>query len=474
MPRLSTNAGAAVLAAALAASASGVGADPQRPPAGVTFAETIAPILHRHCASCHRPGEAAPFALLTYEDAARRARLIAEVTASRLMPPWHAAHGYGEFADERRLSDDEIGAIAAWAKSGTPRGDLSKLPAAPVFADGWQLGTPDLILEMPEAFEVPADGPDLYRNFALATGLTEDRYVRAIEFRPSARQVVHHALFQYVRGGSTEALGRDGRPGFGGSMPVTFVQRFSPSGDLGGWAVGTTPREYPDGLSLPLPKGSDLVLQMHFHPSGRVERERARVGLYFADAPPSRRVLTPAIPGLFGLVAGIDIPAGEKHYEIAGTMTLPIDVRVLSVAAHAHYLGKEIRATATLPDGATQPLLWIRDWDFNWQDRYIYRTPVALPRGTRIDVTISYDNSADNPRNPCQPPRRVRWGLQSFDEMGSVRFEMVALAREDEAAWQQWAGEVLKRALQSVAQRNAVKEYGQAQAQFRVQGDPCK
>ena len=439
-------------------------------PGAPTFSATIAPILYANCVTCHRPGEAAPFPLITYDDVKKRGKLIAKVTRSRYMPPWHAVHGYGEFADERRLSDEQIAAIGEWVNKGMPRGDLKQLPTLPQFTDGWQLGKPDLILEMPAGFTVPAGGPDIYRNFALPTGLTEDKWVRAVEFRPSARKVVHHALFSYVRGGAVDKLaGRGGQPGFGGGMPVALVPGFAPAGELGGWAVGTTPRFLPENLARPLAKGSDFILQLHFHPTGRPEVERSVVGLYFADAPPERKLMTPGMPGFFGLLAGIDIPPGEKAFSIKGTLTMSRDVRVISVTAHAHYLGKEFKVAATLPDGSIQPLLWIQDWDFNWQDRYDYKQPVLLPKGTRIDAVITYDNSAENPRNPCNPPRRVEWGVQSLDEMGSVNFLMVAANKEDEAEMTQQGGAALKAAFAKAAQSDIVKRYLSQQQRFLEQ-----
>ena len=432
-----------------------------------TFSAAIAPILYANCVTCHRPGEAAPFPLISYEDVAKRAKLIVKVTGSRYMPPWHAAHGFGDFADERRLTDDQIDVFGRWLKAGMPRGDLSKLPALPQFADGWQLGKPDLILEMPAAFNVPAEGPDIYRNFVLPTGLSDDKWIRAVEFRPSARKVVHHALFSYIRGGAVNAVANaDGQPGFRGGMPVALIPGFAPAGELGGWAVGTTPRFLPEGLARPIAKGSDLILQLHFHPTGKPETEKSVVGLYFSSTPPERRLMTPSIPGFFGLLAGIDIPPGEKAFTIKGVYTLPADMRVLSVTAHAHYLGKDIKATATKPDGSIEPLLWIQDWDFNWQDRYDYKTPVFLPKGTRIDATITYDNSADNPHNPCNPPRRVKWGIQSLDEMGAVGFLMVAANKEDEEALRQQGGAMLKAALKQAAQSDAVKQYLSQQQRF--------
>ena len=446
-----------------------------------TFAETIAPIVFSNCVSCHRAGEAAPFTLTSYDDVAKRADLIVKVTQSRYMPPWKAVEGHGEFLDERRLTDTQIAAIRDWAAAGKPRGDMSKLPPLPTFTDGWQLGKPDLILEMPTAFSVPATGPDIYRNFAIPTGLTEDKWVRAIEFRPSARRAVHHALFSFVRGGAVAKLeGRGGKPGFGGAMPVALVPGFQPAGDLGTWAVGTTPRNFPAGIARRLVKDSDLIIQTHFHPTGKEETEKSTVGIYFADGPPEKRVMTPGIPGFFGALAGIDIPPGEKAFKITGTLPIGRDMHAVSVMAHAHYLGKEIKADATLPDGSTKPLLYIQDWDFNWQDRYDYKEPVFLPKGTRIDISISYDNSADNPRNPCNPPRRVQWGTGSFDEMGSVNFMMVPVSNEVDVEQQQRMAAAIKGAIEKVAASDAMKRYAAEQKRFMEDPtregavDPCK
>jgi mono/diheme cytochrome c family protein len=406
-------------------------------PATPTFSEDVAPILYRNCVTCHRAGEAAPFALITYADAQKHGKQMAKVTKSRYMPPWHAAHGFGEFADERRLTDAEIATIDAWFAGGMPAGDAKKLPPLPKFPEGWHLGTPDLVLKMPAAFDVPASGADVYRNFVIATQLTEDRWVRAIEFRPSARKAVHHVLFAYdATGTAAKQDGRDGHPGFGGMGSVGVGGLAGGTGPLGGWAVGATPQLLPDGVALALPKGSDIILQMHFHPTGKPETEQSTIGVYFADRAPERRLWSVQLPALFGFGAGIDIPPGRDDFTIEDSFTLPVDVRAFSINAHAHYIAKEMKATATLPDGVTQPLLWIPDWDFAWQDRYTYKTPVLLPKGTRIDARLVYDNTDGNPHNPQSPPVRVQWGEQSFDEMGSVILAVQTVRKEDEPALQ--------------------------------------
>jgi hypothetical protein len=394
-----------------------------------TFTEQIAPIVFNHCASCHRPGEAAPFALMSYQDVRKRGALIAAVTGTRYMPPWHAAPGYGDFIDVHRLTDAQISTIKQWVEGGMPEGDPAKLPALPKFTEGWQLGRPDMVLTMTEPFEVPASGPDIYRNFTIPMNIPETKWVRAIEFRPSARKAVHHSLFfADTTGESRQHDGEGGQPGYNGGLDGT---RFAKSGRLGGWAVGANPHLLPAGLAYPLPKGSDFVLQIHFHLSGKAEKEQSTIGIYLADKAPERMIAGVQVPAVFGFGMGLDIPAGENAYTMKDSFTLPIDVEGIAVTGHAHYLCKDMQAVATLPDGSRQWLLWIKDWDFSWQDQYQYKSPVPLPKGTRIDVAITYDNSASNPHNPSHPPKEVRWGEQSFDEMGSVTVQVVP-ARQSE------------------------------------------
>jgi hypothetical protein len=421
----------------------------------VTFNEDVAPIVFAKCTSCHRPGEAAPFTLQSYDDVKKRGTLIAGAVASRIMPPWKAAPGDYAFKADRRLSSEEIDVFQRWVATGMPEGDPKQLPAMPGFTDGWQLGKPDLVVSMPEAFEVPADGPDLYRNFVLPLNLAEDRWVRAIDFRPSARRVVHHSLFFLDGTGSARQQdARDPKPGFAGTMGGFSGARGAllglvsgrgrgargaaarPAPDLnetaraasglGGYALGAPPKALPEGLAYFVAKGSDLILSTHFHPSGKAEKEASIVGLYFADGPPRQSFAGVQLPPIFGVLEGIDIPAGEKAYTIKDSWTLPVDVKAFNAGAHAHYLAKRMLLTATFPDGTTKTLLKIDDWDFAWQEQYQFVEFVRLPKGTRLDTTITYDNSASNPRNPTSPPARVTWGEQSTDEMGSMGLQVVA------------------------------------------------
>ena len=393
----------------------------------VTFSEHIAPIIYNNCSKCHRPGQVSPFSLLSFDDVQQHGPLIATQTQSRYMPPWKPEPGWVAYRDERRLTPDQIALIQQWVENGMPQGNPAKAPPAPVFTDDWQLGPPDLVLEMPAAFSVPADGPDIYRNFVIPTNLTEDKWVRAIELRPTARPVVHHSLFfSDTTGGARAMDGKDGQPGFPGFGSIFTVGNplAALNGGLGGWVPGTTPAFLPDGIAVPLPKGSDFLMQTHFHPNGLPQTEKTVVGLYFGPAP-SRTMTQIQVPAFFGIRANIDIPAGTSDYKVRGSFTLPADVDAVGVWAHCHYLGKEAKLTATLPTGEVKILLWIRQWDFNWQDQYLFQNLLPLPKGTRLDGELVYDNSTANYRNPNSPPKRVQWGENSTDEMGSLLLNVV-------------------------------------------------
>jgi hypothetical protein len=376
----------------------------------VTYSKHVAPLLWENCANCHRPGEVGPFSLLTYQDAAKRADFLAAITAERRMPPWKAEPGFGHFRDERRLTDQEIGLIRDWAAAGAPEGNTADLPEPPKFVDGWLLGQPDLVLEMPEPFAVPADGRDVYRCFVIPIPIDEHKTIAAVEFRPGNRRVVHHSLLFLDGNGvarkKDEAEAGPGYASFGGPG-------FLPTGGMGGWAPGSVPRRLPDGVGGFLRRGSDLVMQIHYHPSGKPETDRSSVGVYFKKEP-----VTKLIGGLAVRSRTLDIPAGDQHYRVTGeSEALPVDVNVLLVAPHMHLLGRQIKVTARTPTGETIPLVWIKDWDFNWQGGYAFVEPVRLPKGSKVQVEAEYDNSADNPNNPSSPPKRVRWGEQTTDEM---------------------------------------------------------
>ena len=389
------------------------------PSSSVTFSHDVAPILYRHCAACHHPGEVAPFPLLTYADAAKRAALIATVTTSRYMPPWEPEPGYGHFQGERRLSEAEIATLRQWADAGAPEGDSAQLPAAPHFPEGWQLGTPDLTVRTPEPFAVAADGQDQYQCFVIPLHLTQDKYVRAMEFRPGARSVVHHALFLLDAGHIARQKGE--------TYPCFGTPGFLPSGALGGWTPGMQPFRAAEGLQMILSKGSDLVMQIHYHPTGKPETDQSELGLYFTDKRPVKWVADIALVSHW-----IDIPPGDTAYKVRDHFTTPVDVEAVGIIPHAHYICKDMKGWAILPDGKKQWLIWIRDWNFDWQEQYRYAHPVELPAGTRLEMEFTYDNSDANPRNPNHPPKRVVWGPATTDEMAGLHLQVVP---DDMADW---------------------------------------
>jgi uncharacterized protein (TIGR03437 family) len=401
----------------------------------VTFNEQIAPIIYNNCSKCHHTGEVAPFPLMSYADVAGHARDIAIQTQSHFMPPWKPEPGWTAYRDERRLTQQQIDLIQQWVANGSPQGDPGKAPLPPQFTDGWQLGTPDLILEMPTAFSVPADGPDIYRNFVIPTKLTADKYIRAVELKPTARVVLHHSLFFSDTSGNArkqeQSIG-DGQPGFPGFGTIFSVidTTSALNGGLGGWVPGTTPAFLPDGIAIPLPANSDFLLQTHFHPNGMAQTEKTVIGLYFGPKP-ARDMTQFQVPAFFGIRANIDIPAGEASYKVRGSFTIPADVDAVGVSAHAHFLAREAKLTATLPSGEVRILLWIRNWEFSWQDQYLFQDLVPLPKGTRLDGELTYDNSANNYRNPNTPPKRVQWGENSTDEMGSLLLNVVPKNQAD-------------------------------------------
>jgi Flp pilus assembly protein TadD len=401
----------------------------------VTYSEHIAPILFEYCVTCHRPGEAGPFPLLSYADARKQAAQIADVTRRRYMPPWPPDPGYGDFAGARRLSNEQIRLIAKWVQDGAPPGDLAAAPEPPHFAAGWQLGEPDLVLRMPQAFSLPADSRDVFRNFVVPFEGGETRYVRAIEVRPGNKRVVHHANILIDRTRSLRHRdGRDGQVGFAGmEVEVESGEEFEPDSHFLFWKPGTVTVPEPKDMPWRLDPGTDLILNLHFQPSGKAESIQASLGLYFTPDPPKR------FPILIQLEhdGALDIPPGAKDFTVTDHLKLPVPVEVLAIYPHAHFLGKRIEAWATLSlpasgaGGKTIPLLRISNWDINWQATYTYRQPVSLPAGADVAMRISYDNSAANPRNPHHPPQRVRSGNRGEDEMGHVWLQLLPRTPDD-------------------------------------------
>lgn len=396
----------------------------RRPANTVTFTKDIAPITLNQCAGCHRPGQSGPFSLITYQDVRKHSEQIADVTARRFMPPWLPEPGEVEFVGARRLSADQIGLIRQWVDEGTREGAAADLPSAPAWPEGWQLGTPDLVVQLEHPYTLPAEGRDVYRNFVLPIPLTTNRYVSAIELRPGGR-TVHHAFMRFDRTQESRRLdAQDPEPGFDGMDTPSSAE--GPEGYFLSWQPGKRATRCPDGLSWPLKAGSDLVLQLHMQTSGKPEPIQPTVAFFFTDQPPSK------IP--FKIALGsyeIDIPAGQKDYWVKDTYVLPVDVDVLGLLPHAHYLGKELRGHAVLPDGSKKQLVLIKNWDFNWQGDYRFVQPVPLPKGSTLTLEYSYDNSTNNVRNPNHPPKRVSYGLQTTDEMAGLMVQVLLKSRAD-------------------------------------------
>ena len=390
-----------------------------------TFTRDIAPILGAHCVSCHRPGHAAPFSLMTYHDVRPRAARVAAAVESRFMPPWLPDHLEPGFVGERRLRDEQIALIRKWADSGMPEGDRSDGPRAAPPSTSWTLGRPDLIAQPPQPYLLAAEGHDVYRNLVIRLDLATTQYVRALEFLPGDAPV-HHAVIRVDRNRVSRAEdGADGHPGFDG-MAAGGVQ--DPDGHFLGWAPGRGPIVAPDDLPWILAPGSDLVVEMHLMPDAKAVAVQPTIGLYFTHTPPRQS----PVMIVMGSKA-IDIPPGASDYWIEDRYELPVDVDVLSVYPHAHYLGREMDVRAIASDGTSRPLLHIRKWSFNWQQDYRYVKPIALSRGTTIVMRYSYDNSAQNRDNRHTPPRRVTWGPQSHDEMGNLGIQVVTRSVDDAA-----------------------------------------
>jgi Flp pilus assembly protein TadD len=415
----------------LAALAMALGADgkigaERQPPVGenqapVTFAEHVAPLLFKRCASCHRAGEAAPFELLTYEDARKRAEQILDVTSSRYMPPWLPKHGYGEFLGERRLGEVELKTLKDWVAQGCPQGDPALFPAAPALTPGWQLGPPDLVVESP-TYSLAAEGGDQFRNFVLEIpSLESAHWVQAVEIRPSHLPATHHArLGLDLDRESTRRDRADPEPGYAG---MAWGQ--DPDGELITWTPGMLARTNEEGSAWKLPAHPALVLHTHLQPTGKQEAISFRIGFHFASSPPKEIPLMLRVGGRH-----IDIPAGAKGHMVRDEFTLPVAIAVRSIFPHAHALCRSIRVIAIHPNKTESPLIWIENFDENWHDKYIYRDPVRLPEGTRIVSEFIYDNSVDNHRNRHQPPVRTVYGSNSDDEMADAYLQVTCIEPE--------------------------------------------
>jgi hypothetical protein len=389
-----------------------------------TFSRDVAPILYARCVPCHHDGGAAPFSLIAYEDAARRATQLARVTERRFMPPWKASLG-AAYVGERRLGADEIATLRRWADARAPIGDRAAIPPPPAFTDGWALGKPDLVITLP-AYPLAAAGADDYRNFVVRAPVTTTRWVAAWELRPNGR-TIHHAIINVDRNGLLRKRdGSDGKPGFSG-MEALDAQ--SPDGFYLVWTPGQAPTPPVAGQAWRIDGETDLIVQLHLRPTGKPETVQPSVALYFTDTAPTVPRMTMRIGDL-----PIDIAPGAT-FTMRDAVTLPVDVELLAMFPHLHYLGRTVRVRAKLPaDNAERALLDIEDWDPAWQDKYVLATPLRLPAGTTLSMELGYDNSGNNPRNPHAPPVRVRTGERTVDEMGNVTFELRLGGERDKVA----------------------------------------
>ncbi len=393
-----------------------------------TYTRDIAPILNANCVVCHRNGEVAPFALETYPQARTWAAAIKDYTTRKLMPPWKPVAGWGDFHNARSLSQAQLLAISSWADQGAPQGDLKYLPALPKFPPPgqWALGTPDLILSPPRPYHLSAESPDVYRNYVLPADFKEDRMLNATEFQPGNRAIVHHIVTYIDTSGIAEKLdGHESEPGY--SVPGTSIGALDAEwGDV--WVPGSDPRRLPSGIGIKIPKGSKLVMQVHYHCDGKPESDLSKMALYFSKEPVRQQLITIPIGNMTFRLKPDDSHAVVKAFLGMFSSGLPRAVKLWSIFPHMHMLGRDMKVVATLPDGTKKQLIWIDNWDFNWQATYFFKEPIDLPKGTKIVMEAVYDNSAQNPRQTSHPPKEVYFGEQTTDEMC---FAFLGLTFED-------------------------------------------
>jgi Copper type II ascorbate-dependent monooxygenase, C-terminal domain len=373
-----------------------------------TYTKDVAPILQAKCQNCHRRHQVGPFGLETYEQARKRSGDIAAVTGERSMPPWKPTAGVGpKLKHDKSLTDAEIAILTAWAEAGAPRGDPKDMPPPPKFAEGWKLGPPDLILIPREGFPVPADGPDVYRCFVLPTNLANDSYLEAVDYAPSEPGAVHHLIaYIDVTGRARQLDQADQGPGYKPDSGPGFI-----ADELSFWTAGTESHRLPPGIGISLPAQSDIVLQVHYHPSGKAGLDSTRVGLYFSRKPPKQALH-------WNNASSFDfrLPPGQNNIVVKASWYIPVDLEAIAVSPHMHLLGRDMHMSVRLPNGRTENLIEIANWDPSWQSAYYFQKPVTLIAGSILNVVAHYDNSA-HARNPNQPPKLVKLGPNFDDEM---------------------------------------------------------
>ena len=403
----------------LAAAAIGFYRNEAPPPkAKPTFAANVAPILYRSCVSCHRPGEIGPFSLVGYDNAKKWSKMIATVTAQRVMPPWKAT-GHGQFLDENTLTDEEIETIQNWQANGAPRGPVKDEPKPPVFTSGWTLGEPDLILKPDKPVTVEAEGKDEYRNYVLKTNFPETRYLSAFDCKPGNKSIVHHMVVFLDEKGFSQNVEKKRGDGKGGYLTDGGISPgFIPDSVPYVWVPGERARHLPKGVGIELKPGATLVMQIHYHRDGKPETDLTRLGLYFTKEKPAKNSEVEVV-----IDFNLKLPAG-KVTPWEKTFPIPYDATIYSVMPHMHLLGQAMKAELILPDGTTRELVNVEKYEYNWQFNYAFKEPVKVPKGSKLHVTASYDNSPANARNPHNPPQDVHWGEQTTDEMFVLLFTL--------------------------------------------------
>ncbi len=356
---------------------------------GATYSKDVAPILNRHCVECHRAGEVAPMVFTSYSAVRPWAKAIKEKVVTAAMPPWLADPHVGQFKNDRRLAQSEIETVVAWVNAGAPEGDAKDLPAAPHFLDGWNIGKPDLIIDYGKDFDVPASGVVEYKYFVVPTNFTEDKWIEAAEIRPQHRGVTHHINVFVVLPGESVTNGAL----------------------LTGYAPGVPPLRLEPGTAMLVKAGSSLLFQSHYTPNGTQVKDRSFVGLRFAKRAPALRSITDRAYN-----SRFRIPPGDPNYEVKSSWTAKEDADLFGLMPHMHFRGKDFRYTVVYPDGREEVILSVPKYDFNWQLGYELKTPLHLPKGTRIDCVAHFDNSPNNKWNP-DPTKEVHWGDQTWDEM---------------------------------------------------------
>jgi tetratricopeptide (TPR) repeat protein len=389
-----------------------------------TYSDDVRPVVARRCAPCHRPGGSGPFPLVRYEDLRARAKQVVDAVGSRRMPPWHAATAAGAFAGDRRLTEAEVRLFQSWLDGGALQGSVVAGPEVQAPADDWQFGRPDVVLRLRQPYVLPTGHGDVMRNFVLPVEGTARRFVRAWEFRTNRQDVVHHATLMVDPAGSARLRdAADTAEGYEGLIPLSAQ---SPEGYFLGWTPGQQPYEAPPDLAWELHPGSDLVAMLHLRRQAEAVPVEVSIGLYLTDRPPSR------LPVMIRLNRqDLDIAPGQADFVAEDSFVLPVDVDLYGIQPHAHYLAREVRGAAHLPDGRTLALLDVDRWDFHWQDVYRFISPVRLPAGTRLTMTMRFDNTAGNRANPTVPPRRVRFGQGSLDEMADLWLQVVPVRAGD-------------------------------------------